>query len=66
VTDWSRADDGRFTMEVRVPANTAATVYLPAGDNTSVYEDGQVIESRREGATHVVEIGSGRWGFEVR
>jgi alpha-L-rhamnosidase len=66
VTDWSRAEDGRFTLQVTIPANTAATVHLPAGDQTQVYEDGQVVTSRLDAGTHVVEIGSGRYRFEVR
>lgn len=66
VSDWSQGEDGRFTLQVTIPANTAASVYLPAGDQTQVYEDDQVVESRRDGATHVVEIGSGSYVFEVR
>jgi alpha-L-rhamnosidase len=66
LTDWSRAEDGRFTMQVQIPANTAATVHLPAADGTQVYEAGQRLESRREGDNHIVEIGSGRYAFEVR
>lgn len=65
-TDWSRAEDGRFTMQVTIPANTAATVHLPAGEGTQVYEAGQAVESRREGGSHIVEVGSGRYAFEVR
>lgn len=66
VSDWARADDGRFTMRVTIPANTGATVYLPAGETTRVFEGGQEIATTREGTSHVVAIGSGSYAFEVR
>ena len=67
-SNWKR-DGDRFTMEVAIPANTTATVFIPGGDPKSVMESG-VPASRAHGvkflrmeATAVVyEVGSGPRG----
>jgi len=40
VSNWQR-DGGKLTMDVTVPANTTATVYVPAKDANGVTESGQ-------------------------
>jgi alpha-L-rhamnosidase len=47
VCDWKR-DAGRFTLHLTLPANTTATVWLPAADAASVRESGQPV-TRAEG-----------------
>jgi alpha-L-rhamnosidase len=41
---WTRAADGKLTLDVTVPANTTATVYVPASTAASVTEGGVPIE----------------------
>jgi alpha-L-rhamnosidase len=40
VSDWKR-NDGKFTLRVKIPANTTATIYLPAKSAQSVTENGR-------------------------
>jgi alpha-L-rhamnosidase len=40
VSHWRQRGD-QFLMEVTIPANTTATVFVPAKDNAGVTESGQ-------------------------
>lgn len=70
VSGWKREGD-KFTMEVKVPANSSAIVYLPTDDISKVTESGTKlskvkdikIEERNEKI--VVELGSGSYVFEI-
>jgi alpha-L-rhamnosidase len=68
---WKQESDGRFTLEVRVPANTTATVKLP-GPADRVSEGGlglRQVEGVREvvdGVGTTVTVGSGTYRFSVR
>lgn len=42
VSDWKRTGD-KLTWNIRAPANTSATVYIPAAANSAVSESGQPI-----------------------
>ncbi len=42
VSDWKRTGD-KLTWNIRVPANTSATVFIPAAANSAVSENGQPI-----------------------
>jgi alpha-L-rhamnosidase len=66
VTDWNGAAGGPFSMKVTIPANTTATVYLPAVVNGTVTEGGKPASARREGTEYLIRIGSGSYVFEVR
>ena len=46
ISDW-RLENGNFRLDVTVPANTTATVYLPAKDAKSVTIDGEVAAESR-------------------
>jgi alpha-L-rhamnosidase len=67
--DW-RIDAGRITLNVAVPANTTATVYVPTTDPTRVTErggpaaqaDGVELIRSAEGAA-VYRVGAGRYSF---
>jgi alpha-L-rhamnosidase len=68
-TDW-RIDGDRFLLKVRIPANTTATVYLPATDAARVSEGGQplaqangVRDVRVDGDLAVMTIDSGTYEF---
>ena len=54
VSDWKRSGD-KFTLNVTIPANTTATVYVPAKDAASVTEAGLVRRSPGEGGKPVAK-----------
>lgn len=67
---WERKGD-RFVLKAAIPANTTATVFLPAGAGSDVSEGGAPAERgagvtflRREGDRMVYAIESGAYSFE--
>ncbi len=69
VSNWKR-EGRKLTMEVTIPANTTATVFIPAKDATSVRESGKPVAkaegvkfTSRENGTVVFEVGSGTYTF---
>jgi alpha-L-rhamnosidase len=69
---WKKEGD-KFTWEVTVPANTTATVFVPAKNAKSVTEGDKVAADaasveyvRMEGNRAVFNIGSGSYRFESR
>ena len=61
---------GQFDLRVTIPANTTATVYLPAKDIQSITENGQAVNKtsgvksvKMEAKRAVLEIGSGSYRF---
>jgi alpha-L-rhamnosidase len=69
VSDWRLKGD-KFTLNVTIPANTTATVYVPAGSTDSVTESGQpatmskaVQFLRMEQGNAVFAVGSGQYKF---
>jgi len=69
VSDW-RIKGRTFTLDVTIPANTTATVYVPAMDAESVTEGGQpamkaeaVQFLRMEDGRVVFAVGSGHYRF---
>jgi len=70
ISDWKCSDDN-FILKVAIPANTTATVYMPAGPDAKVTESGTPAEKspgvkflRREKICAVYEIGSGKYEFK--
>jgi alpha-L-rhamnosidase len=65
-----KLDGDRFTIQVEIPANTSATLYLPAGFTPTLTEsgkpageaDGVTSVSVRDGCA-VINIGSGTYDF---
>ena len=69
VSEWQREGD-KLTMDVTIPVNTTATVYVPAKDEASVTESGKPaaqaagVKFLRMGKEAVVyEVGSGCYQF---
>ena len=68
---WEKDETG-LVMRVDIPANTSATVYVPAGEGSQVTESGQPADQApgvraqgwREGSA-IFEVGSGRYEFRV-
>jgi len=65
VTDWRGTAEGPFSLRITIPANTTADVFLPAAARGQVTESGKKLESRRQGESLVVSVGSGSYDFEV-
>ena len=70
VCNWKLAD-GDFHLETTVPANTTATVYLPAAKSDSITESGrplgeskEVTLLRMEEDRAVISVDSGAYRFE--
>ncbi|MEO8373241.1 MAG: family 78 glycoside hydrolase catalytic domain, partial [Candidatus Solibacter sp.] len=68
-SSWKR-EKGQFTLEVTVPANTTATVWVPAKDAGAVTEGGKKASEakgvkfvRSEGGAAVYEVESGKFSF---
>jgi alpha-L-rhamnosidase len=71
-TEWRKAA-GRLDLAVTIPANTTATIYLPAGDSAATtqgpsadYQGEGVRFLRREGGQMLYEVGAGQYGFSVQ
>lgn len=70
VSNW-KVDGNRFQLDVSIPANTSATVYLPAAVVKSVTEGGQPLGEVKhvkvvgtEGNRVVLQVESGSYQFE--
>jgi alpha-L-rhamnosidase len=68
-TSWAIKND-QLTLDVTVPANTTATVCVPASDTSRVTESGKPFEKavgvkllRQEAGKIVLEVGSGTYHF---
>jgi alpha-L-rhamnosidase len=69
VSDWKMAD-GHFQLRVEIPANTTATVYVPAKEGSAVTESGSPAAQSvgvkflgMEDANAVFSVESGRYRF---
>lgn len=69
-TDW-KVEGDKFKLDVTIPANTTATVYVPTSDAQGITESGVRAKEadgvkllHRAGETAVFEVGSGRYSFE--
>jgi len=70
MSNWKR-EGGKLTMEVTIPANTTATVYVPAKDAAGVTESGKLAAKadgvkslRMEHNAAVYAVGSGTYRFQ--
>ncbi len=66
---WQRQGD-RLTLEVTIPANTQARVYVPSDKGTAILEGGLAVEQvqgivslGREGPSSMYDVPSGRYRF---
>jgi alpha-L-rhamnosidase len=70
-SDWQK-QAGVFRWKVTIPANTTATVYVPAASAEGITEGGKPIVQARgvrllrmEQGRAVVEVGSGNYTFST-
>jgi len=68
---WS-IDKGQVLVDVEVPVNTSALVYLPSGNVETIKESGKnvsgnkmIVISERQPAFTVIELGSGKYSFTM-
>ncbi len=59
VTDWTRTADGGLQLTTEIPANTSATLDLPAGPQGKIMQDGVAVKGHR------IEIGAGKTSFTI-
>lgn len=69
---WKK-ENGAITMDVEIPANTTATIYIPAKSADGVTESGTAISSVKdiqltgnEKGYVLLNVGSGKYHFEVK
>ena len=72
VSNWRRTSD-RFELDTTIPANTTATVYVPAVGETQITESGKPLDKARgvkflrlEGDRAVLSVESGSYRFVSR
>jgi len=58
--------DGAYKASVIVPANTKATVYLPAAEGATLTVNGEAAQGSYKNGFISVTVGSGEWDFEVK
>ncbi|MEP6750156.1 MAG: family 78 glycoside hydrolase catalytic domain [Bacteroidota bacterium] len=64
-SDWKKQGNN-FTLQLSIPANTSATIFIPAKQNSTITESGKPVSVLRyEKGYAVVEIGSGDYTFIV-
>jgi alpha-L-rhamnosidase len=70
-SSWQKKRDG-LMLDIRVPANTTATIHLPAGKGASVTEGGKALSGIKgikiltsSENEVVVEVGSGVYSFFI-
>ncbi len=71
-TDW-KVEGGKFKLNVTIPPNTTATVYIPAGDAKNITESGKPVTGvesisflRTDNGCAVFTVGSGQYKFESK
>jgi alpha-L-rhamnosidase len=71
-SDWKRSAN-RFELRVTIPANTTATIYLPAKSPGLITEGGKPLAQapgvkflRMEGSRALISIESGQYAFAVQ
>lgn len=65
-TDWKKTNK-IFSLHVKMPVNTKATLYVPANTSSAVYLNGKKISDYKvKEGTAVIETGSGKYDIEVK
>ncbi len=62
MSDWKR-DGGKFTLKISIPANTTATVFVPAKSANAVAKTDGATFLRMENGRAIFAIGSGDYTF---
>jgi alpha-L-rhamnosidase len=65
-SDWTGTPAGPFSLKVTVPANTSATVFLPAIAGARLTEGSNPLDAQQDGGSYVVRVGAGSYSFDVK
>lgn len=72
LSQWKKTV-AEFSLDVSVPANTTAIIYLPAANNNSIFENNKPIVMQKgivvkgvENNRTIIEVGSGSYHFTVK
>lgn len=64
-SSWKKQGDS-FTLQVSIPANTSASIFIPVKENRTVSESGKPVNVLRyEKGYAIVEVGSGEYMFSA-
>ncbi len=64
-SDW-KIDGTNFLLNVSIPGNTQATIYIPSKENAFITESGNTVHAiRYEKGYAIVEVGSGDYSFKA-
>jgi alpha-L-rhamnosidase len=63
-SDWKK-QDGKFELDVEIPPNTTATIYIPVVNNLPVSIIGTLSAAKYENGKAVIKIGSGKYNFKT-
>lgn len=66
VSDWNATPGKSFSINLTIPPNTKAKVYLPAIPKTHVIEDKHRVNAIPQAGSLIVQLGSGSYHLEVR
>jgi alpha-L-rhamnosidase len=66
ISDWKGTPAGPFVLNVVIPANTTAKVFVPAIVGARLTENGGPLDTKPEDGSYVVRIGSGTYSFEMK
>ena len=73
ISEWKKGANGQFTLAVTIPANTTATIYVPAKSRASIRESGKSVAQapgvtfvRQEAKDTVFAVQSGHYNFQVK
>ncbi len=66
ISAWTGTPTGPFSLNVTVPANTSAKIFLPVIAGAHLLEDGNPLETQPESGSYVVKVGAGSYHFEVK
>ncbi len=69
-SSWKR-ENGKLILEVSIPVNTTATIYVPSVPGSIITESGSPAENaegveyvREENGKAIFEVGSGNYSFQ--
>jgi hypothetical protein len=65
VSEWEK-NGSEFELDVEIPPNTTATVFLPATRNQEVTENGKKVVVTWLNDSAVIKIGSGKYQFKIK
>ncbi|HKU28635.1 MAG TPA: family 78 glycoside hydrolase catalytic domain, partial [Candidatus Sulfotelmatobacter sp.] len=66
VSDWSGTPTGPFSLQITIPPNASAKVFLPQIPGARVTQDGTAITPESQAGSFIVKVGSGDYSFEVK